>query len=455
MSQHSDTPMAVWYLTAFSVAAGFTLLIPMLLLEGEWAGWLLFYFSFLVIAAFRDVRRSPVLAVAFVSVLLGHSAVAFVNAYHHTVVGADRDAIRFYRNAVLHVQENNTTWELFQNAGATYEQVLATVFRITGTTSLFLAEQLSCLAVVFACAVLIRLTHALEQDRHPAFTVLVFGMLPSSLVLCSVTLREAFQSLLTLLLADGALRLRERPGIGRLAYVCVIGTLLAATHHGLAVFALFGVVLSVTFAYRHRARRYRHLRRIAAVAVVGALIAVALSGPRFIGALGAVQSGEILEEVSSFRERVPVADARTNYSVSVDASSFLSLAISMPAVFFYYLFAPFPWQVQTVGDLLACGEGILRLLLIYFSLRAWRASVGEQRKRLLFMIALFAFAEALWSLGTVNWGTAVRHHLPAYGLLVATGAPGLIVTLRRMASAILRLPVPPSSRARKFQVANQ
>jgi len=29
--------------------------------------------------------------------------------------------------------------------------------------------------------------------------------------------------------------------------------------------------------------------------------------------------------------------------------------------------------------------------------------------------------EGIWSLGTVNWGTSIRHHLPALGLLLVVG----------------------------------
>jgi hypothetical protein len=36
----------------------------------------------------------------------------------------------------------------------------------------------------------------------------------------------------------------------------------------------------------------------------------------------------------------------------------------------------------------------------------------------LFVFLSYLVIETIWSLGTVNWGTAIRHHLPSIGLLV-------------------------------------
>jgi hypothetical protein len=34
---------------------------------------------------------------------------------------------------------------------------------------------------------------------------------------------------------------------------------------------------------------------------------------------------------------------------------------------------------------------------------------------------MFMALEMLWALGTVKWGSAVRHHIPAMGILVIIG----------------------------------
>ena len=43
---------------------------------------------------------------------------------------------------------------------------------------------------------------------------------------------------------------------------------------------------------------------------------------------------------------------------------------------------------------------------------------ANERKLALFLFAMFFTLEIMWALGTVNWGSAARHHIPAIGLLV-------------------------------------
>ncbi len=40
--------------------------------------------------------------------------------------------------------------------------------------------------------------------------------------------------------------------------------------------------------------------------------------------------------------------------------------------------------------------------------------------------------ELVWALGTANWGTAVRHHVPGYSIVALLGAPGLIQFIRKL-----------------------
>jgi hypothetical protein len=101
------------------------------------------------------------------------------------------------------------------------------------------------------------------------------------------------------------------------------------------------------------------------------------------------------------------------------------------------MLAPFPWQIGSPLDIEAMLEGWVRLALLVTSWRAWRLSVGEARSRIGFLFCLFVAMEFLWALGTVNWGTAVRHHILAYGLLALTGGPGLLLFLDKARRALL------------------
>ena len=112
-------------------------------------------------------------------------------------------------------------------------------------------------------------------------------------------------------------------------------------------------------------------------------------------------------------------DARTHYKSNISVSSVFEFLMFIPTSVFQYLFEPMPWKISAVVDIPIFLENILRLWLILMAIKGLRSSsLGYYYPLLFILIAYFAL-EIIWSLGTVNWGTALRHHIPATGILLA------------------------------------
>jgi hypothetical protein len=139
-----------------------------------------------------------------------------------------------------------------------------------------------------------------------------------------------------------------------------------------------------------------------------------------------------LEEGAGFRYAAATIQGRTTYGIMLDTSSVLGLVKTIPTVFVYYMFAPFPWQVKNVLDIHALLESMLRFALLLSALFSWRRSSGEVRSYYSFLFIVVLSLELVWALGTINWGTAIRHHVPGYGVIVLLGAPGLILFMREL-----------------------
>jgi hypothetical protein len=110
----------------------------------------------------------------------------------------------------------------------------------------------------------------------------------------------------------------------------------------------------------------------------------------------------------------------------------LGLVKTIPLIFVYYMFAPFPWQVGSVRDIYALIESMLRFVLLFSAVSSWRRSSGEARSYYGFLLIVVLGMELVWALGTINWGTATRHHILGYSVIVLLGAPGLILFMRRL-----------------------
>ena len=71
-------------------------------------------------------------------------------------------------------------------------------------------------------------------------------------------------------------------------------------------------------------------------------------------------------------------------------------------------------QKEASNQLIPIFENILRLIL--FILFFVRGNYKNYIIRNLFII--YIVIEIIWSSGTANWGTAIRHHVPSWGLLI-------------------------------------
>jgi len=110
--------------------------------------------------------------------------------------------------------------------------------------------------------------------------------------------------------------------------------------------------------------------------------------------------------------------ARASYSIGVRVNSDLDLLFFTPVALFNYLFQPFPWRATTILDWALVIENLLRGYLLFRAVANFYHSCGERRVCIGLVFSGFLVIEIIWALGTINWGTAVRHHIPALGLLL-------------------------------------
>ena len=91
-----------------------------------------------------------------------------------------------------------------------------------------------------------------------------------------------------------------------------------------------------------------------------------------------------------------------------------------------------PWKISSIVDVIVLLENMLRFWLIWNVLKYLVGSYLNKpmyvarnyfgNERFIFFIFLtYLVMETLWSLGTSNWGTASRHHVPSLGLLLVAG----------------------------------
>lgn len=229
-------------------------------------------------------------------------------------------------------------------------------------------------------------------------------------------------------------------------------------HNGLIAFAPVLVLLIALWRIQGSRTRLGFVSRRGLVLLVASLPIVAL-GVGFVArlartgitgshALQLVGSRRIIEAVRSYREGGMDVAARANYGVKLDISSPGSAAKSLMLMAVNYMFAPFPWQVRSPLDAYGMLESVLRFALLVGAFRLWWRLRGPPRRLVALMLVIYFGLAAMWGIGTVNYGTALRHHLTTTWILLLLGGPALIGWMQRTVAHLS----PASERARTDSV---
>ncbi len=125
--------------------------------------------------------------------------------------------------------------------------------------------------------------------------------------------------------------------------------------------------------------------------------------------------------VTSKIQQIAARD-RAAYLIGVVPHSFFDLLWQVPLRVVYFLFSPFIWMVKISVDLLGFFDAMLYIILLIFIGLNFRKII---RDRVLLVLLLILVGELLiFSMGTSNYGTALRHRskfLPIFCILASDG----------------------------------
>ena len=330
--------------------------------------------------------------------------------------GANADAATYHRHAVNFARDTAPPDTNF--AAYTYPYLLGLVYRVTGE-SVLVGSLLSCVAWLASALVLLAMMQLLRVPvMVQAAGMAVYAVLPSSVIWTSVTLREPYQLLCVNLAMYSALRVILVRDARYWAGLIAAAIMAAYLHAVVAAFALFVIALTIlVLLWRAPLTPAVRLAILAVTAAAVVALVVTLFGAVFRYDL---KDGP-LSAVENYLEK-GMYPARSNYRISATIGSWLGLLLFVPLSILQYLFEPMPWNINAWIDAGYVAENIVRAIMIGAMIAALLRLRGEQRLQVAVMFTAYLCLESLWAIGTLNWGTAARHHLPAAGILVAGAA---------------------------------
>tara|TARA_B110000483_G_C18099766_1_gene505350 strand:- start:228 stop:1226 length:999 start_codon:yes stop_codon:yes gene_type:complete len=310
------------------------------------------------------------------------------------------------------------------------------IFYFITTDSLFLGSALSASGWLASAFILLRIMRILSFKMSDQWWVmLIYALIPTSLMYTSVTLREPFQLLFINLALYAALKIYFHRSNAHwlVLFIAVVG--MGSLHGALLAFGIF-IIAGTLFLLTSRNRKGISFTKFILVSPI--VILCLFYGFELFMSL--TSYGDRLDDGLSAAVQVyqegtlsDAYDARANYRTEVAINNGLGeFILSLPYFLFQYLFEPMPWKISSIIDVVALLENMLRFWLIWNALKYLVGTYLNKpmfvahnafgnRRFYLFIFLSYLLIELLWSLGTSNWGTASRHHVPSLGLLLVVG----------------------------------
>tara|TARA_B110000977_G_scaffold153260_1_gene194741 strand:- start:709 stop:1914 length:1206 start_codon:yes stop_codon:yes gene_type:complete len=372
-----------------------------LLIEGLFGSIIFLFISIILLVRFRTLKPSIPLFLCLLTIFLRYS-ISLYNSYFGPIYGADVDAVDF-------VDFASHTMPLINIGTEAYLAFLGNVFSYT-IRSTFIANILS---VVVTLPYLFFVTWVLEKYSHsvPKSILILFSMillfLPSMLIFHSISLREAYMISGLALIAFSGFRIIEENLSIRYLFLFILGSsLLAWFHKGTFIISLLNFV-ALAYILFIKGNRLVLLSSMASLSFLVLLLGGATIDGRGLEVLFAILSGESMEYVENYRLSSEGLQASNTYSIDYDSNIFI-IAIKS---FFYYTFGPFIGTSNGFFGLYMSLERLLILIMMLILLfNPSSKSYKNEHVKIVFSLILFFISSLIWSLGTSNYGTGIRHH---------------------------------------------
>lgn len=284
--------------------------------------------------------------------------IAFWNGFLGPSFGAEIDAVGFHLGGVSYASGFALTDFEISHA---YIYALGAIYQWL-SPSLFLGSLMSCIAWLGAAILLAQMTRMLKLGLMQRFEVmLIFALLPSSIFLTSVTLREAYQLLAVNLVAFSVLKIYITKSAWYWLWLVMGVALMGVSHGGLLTAGLIILVGIFLLIFLKKQGPYFLLKL--SLIIVLLILVTYIGSSQFLEVVFNTNSG--LASTLQARQDNWQQSARAAYSIGIRLNSDADLLLFIPAALFHYLFQPMPWRASTTLDWLLILENLLRAYLIY------------------------------------------------------------------------------------------
>jgi hypothetical protein len=357
------------------------------------------FFAIVLIASFRALRRTPA-AWAMIAGLMLRLGIIGVRYAGYQAFAREVDA-KYFTDGSLSLVERGVGY--YTHSGSFRYQAYLAWLRGFAGMSVTGMELIGVAVWGIVGLLLLHVIRSLVGDGYRPWPMWVFAVTPSALLFTNGILRESYETGVFVIAIIVLLRLRRTTPIGsRLPVFAASGVLSLGwvfhTAFGLAGPALL-LINELVLGFRRSTRGPRQ----AVIYVVFAVAFLALSGRIALA----------FAHLDDERSEISGNAGSASYLTSVPNLGPLTLPTEIGVGYVLYVVAPLPWQLRGPVDLIAFVESVTRTAAMVLALHK-----RTRTETTIDLAVLAAAAQLAFSLGTVNWGTSLRHNYVSLPALV-------------------------------------
>ena len=395
------------------------------------AGWLLSLCNFGMLFVIPKLHKNKRLFMVIFAAVLIREIFAFTNAYFFILdprLGDDQ----FFRLSAIELAKNHPfTWFYMAGEGF-YISFLGFFYALLGRSYL-LGEELSIFAFILSCIFLLKLFDLLEIKQNHAWLVALYSFIPFQILLSSDTMRESWETLFLMMTVYFGLEYNLKKKWTSMWKAIISAFILCLFHYALLVYS--GILIPLVLLYKpykggHSKPLKVNFRRLTGwVVVIGGVVLVAVLMYKILG-LKTITPLYLFHKEVEYRRSVK-GFGRSYYGIQIDSSSPLRLIETTAEAYLYFLFGPFPWDIKVYIEFYYVFEAVVRTILILSSFYAWLNSPKSYRKILNVLLMVYLSINFMWGIAIPSYGTAARHMMISYWIIIATGGPTLFTAIEK------------------------
>ena len=334
--------------------------------------------------------------------------------------GAEADAGWFHWEAIRY-SEYLSEKQLFPEStwryaiGWSYSVFLGYLYNFFDTESWYLSGFLSCFVWLLSALVFRKIILKIKLNKmNINFAILIYTFLiPTSIIYTAITLREVYLLLFINVIAFSIVNIyyekEKKKILLNIIFMFVSIIVLLVLHRANFYFFIIFFPLIIIFYFINKFN-------ISKVTIITLTILTVffLSHYGFTEMMFNSIKGYMMGHFNEVPDRASYYQKNIINNIDYDLISFF---VYLSKNFFSYFVEPTVFKIAHIKDAVLFFENTLRIFLIFL---IFKKILLQFKSKTLFIIFLtiFLLMEFLYSQGTVNWGTASRHHVPVMGILI-------------------------------------